>query len=65
MTTRTTKKTTNPTLTAKELATILNVTICTAKKYISDMKDYYKPKSNKVTYMHYVDYFAVPKEKKV
>lgn len=50
----------NPILTVKDVARICNVSDRTATRYIKDMLDYYKPKSNKITLEHYRDYFAVP-----
>ena len=54
---------TNPILTSKELSNILKVTLRTAKKYLSEMKSHYNPKSNKITMSHYYDYFNIPVQK--
>lgn len=47
-------------LTAKDIAYLLHVSIRTAYTYLNDMKQYYKPKSNKITIAHFNDYFSIP-----
>ncbi len=53
----------NPILTSKELASILNVNISTAKRYMSDMMIHYQPPSGKLTMAHYKHYFVIPEKK--
>lgn len=47
-------------LTCKDLANLLNVSETSARRYIYEMKQHYKPKSNKITERHFNDYFAIP-----
>lgn len=51
-------------LTAKYIQNRLNVSKCTALKYINDMKEYYRPPSKRLTVEHYNDYFAIPNTSK-
>lgn len=51
-------------ITAKDLVLELGVSLNTAKKYLSDMKQYYEPPSKKLTMSHLKDYFSIPSIKK-